>query len=110
MQCIELDTSGNKIDNITNWALEQFDVKYNAGKTSKLPITKDAIFHYVYGVLHDPIYREKYALNLKREFPRIPFYADFWRWVEWGEKLMSSATARRWNGFSTSTRKRRRRT
>ncbi len=52
-------------------------------------ITKDAIFHYVYGVLHDPIYREKYALNLKREFPRIPFYADFWRWADWGEKLMA---------------------
>jgi predicted helicase len=39
--------------------------------------------------LHDPFYREKYALNLKREFPRIPFYADFWRWAEWGEKLMA---------------------
>ena len=52
-------------------------------------ITKDAIFHYVYGVLHDPIYREKYAINLKREFPRIPFYPDFWQWAEWGEKLMA---------------------
>ena len=51
-------------------------------------ITKDAIFHYVYGVLHDPIYREKYALNLKREFPRIPFYVDFWKWAGWGEALM----------------------
>jgi predicted helicase len=51
-------------------------------------ITKDAIFHYVYGVLHDPLYREKYALNLKREFPRIPFYPDFWAWAAWGEKLM----------------------
>ena len=51
-------------------------------------LTKDDIFHYVYGVLHDPVYREKYALNLKREFPRIPFYPDFWRWAEWGEKLM----------------------
>ena len=46
------------------------------------------IFHYVYAVLHDPIYREKYALNLKREFPRIPFYADFWRWAELGEALV----------------------
>lgn len=53
------------------------------------PITKDAIFYYVYGVLHDPIYREKYVLNLKREFPRIPFYADFWKWSDWGEKLIS---------------------
>lgn len=52
-------------------------------------ITKDDIFHYVYGVLHDPVYREKYALNLKREFPRIPFYADFRQWADWGQKLMA---------------------
>jgi predicted helicase len=52
-------------------------------------ITKDAIFHYVYGILHDPVYREKYELNLKREFPRIPFYEDFWRWADWGERLMA---------------------
>jgi predicted helicase len=51
-------------------------------------ITKNAIFHYVYGVLHDPDYREKYALNLKREFPRIPYYPDFWKWAGWGESLM----------------------
>jgi len=43
---------------------------------------------YVYGILHDPIYRERYALNSKREFPRIPFYEDFWRWAEWGQWLM----------------------
>lgn len=51
-------------------------------------ITKEAIFHYCYAVLHDPLYREKYALNLKREFPRIPFYTDFWQWAAWGEALM----------------------
>ncbi|NMG40618.1 hypothetical protein GRZ55_15335 [Chelativorans sp. ZYF759] len=39
--------------------------------------------------LHDPVYREKYAINLKREFPRIPFYPDFWAWAEWGERLMA---------------------
>lgn len=53
-----------------------------------VPITKDDIFHYVYGVLHDPVYRETYAQNLKREFPRIPFYPDFWKWAEWGRQLM----------------------
>jgi predicted helicase len=42
----------------------------------------------VYAVLHNPAYREKYALHLKREFPRIPLYKDFWRWTEWGRKLM----------------------
>jgi predicted helicase len=77
------------VKNITDWALDQFSSKYEAVKKPRRAITKDAIFHYVYGVLHDPAYREKYALNLKREFPRIPFYADFWRWAEWGEKLMA---------------------
>ena len=42
----------------------------------------------MYAVLHHPAYREKYALNLKREFPRIPFYADFWQWANWGQQLM----------------------
>lgn len=27
-------------------------------------------------------------MNLKREFPHIPFYPDFWKWAGWGEKLM----------------------
>ena len=60
-----------------------------AGAGEGRAITKDAIFHYVYGVLHDPVYREKYGQNLKREFPRIPFYEDFWRWADWGERLMA---------------------
>ena len=77
------------VDNITDWALEQFRYHYEKGKKPKRTIDKDAIFHYVYGVLHDPVYREKYAQNLKREFPRIPFYADFWKLTDWGEKLMA---------------------
>ena len=76
-------------DNITDWALEHFKRHYQPGRGRKAnPITKEAIFHYVYGVLHDPVYREKYALNLKREFPRIPFYDDFWQWAGWGKALM----------------------
>ena len=59
------------------------------GAASVVEITKDAIFHYVYAVLHDPIYRETYAQNLKREFPRIPFYPDFPGWAAWGETLMA---------------------
>ena len=31
------------------------------------------IFYYVYGLLHHPGYRERYALDLKRNLPRIPF-------------------------------------
>lgn len=83
-------SEGQVADNITDWALKQFRAHYEKGeKRPKHPITKDAIFHYVYGVLHDPVYREKYAQNLKREFPRIPFYEDFRKWAGWGEKLMA---------------------
>src|SRR5207249_8137994 len=30
----------------------------------------------------------KYVLNLKREFPRIRLYSDFWQWADWGQELM----------------------
>nr|WP_243848119.1 type ISP restriction/modification enzyme [Sphingomonas oligoaromativorans] len=75
--------SGEQIDNITDWALNKFVKRYG-----KKGVTKDAIFYYIYAVLHDPLYRETYALNLKREFPRIPFYPDFAMWAAWGEALM----------------------
>jgi predicted helicase/very-short-patch-repair endonuclease len=51
-------------------------------------ITKLDIFHYTYAVLHHPAYRTKYELNLKREFPRLPFYEDFHQWAAWGKTLM----------------------
>jgi predicted helicase len=51
-------------------------------------ISKTDIFHYVYAVLHNPNYRQKYEQNLKREFPRIPLYADFWKYADAGKKLM----------------------
>jgi predicted helicase len=78
-----------RTDNITDWALEQFRTHYGSGNGASAAITKNAIFDYVYAVLHDPAYREKYALNLRREFPRIPFYANFWHWVGWGARLMA---------------------
>jgi predicted helicase len=40
-------------------------------------ITKEDVFHYLYGLLHHPAYRERYAASLKRELPRIPFAPDF---------------------------------
>ena len=76
--------TGEKLDNMTDWGLKQFTKHYG----SKPPITKDDIFAYVYAVLYDPIYRETYALNLKREFPRIPLYADFRQWRDWGQALL----------------------
>ncbi|MFN6465709.1 MAG: type ISP restriction/modification enzyme [Nostoc sp. DedVER02] len=85
-QCLSLyryDKDGNRIDNITDWGLSQFQNHYYDSTITKLDI-----FHYTYAVLHNPAYRTKYELNLKREFPRIPFYEDFQQWVSWGKKLM----------------------
>ncbi|MBW4571568.1 MAG: hypothetical protein KME31_27195 [Tolypothrix carrinoi HA7290-LM1] len=85
-QCLPLyryDKDGKRIDNITDWGLKQFQNHYN-----DTTITKLDIFHYTYAVLHNPVYREKYELNLKREFPRLPFYDDFQQWVSWGKQLM----------------------
>jgi predicted helicase len=83
------DNKNHRTENITDWASDEFTKHYRPRRGKKeSAITKDGIFHYVYGVLHDPIYREKYALNLKREFPRIPFYKDFWQWANWGKELM----------------------
>jgi predicted helicase len=50
-------------------------------------ITKWKIFHYVYALLHHPFYRERYAANLKRELPRIPFAPDFRAFAEAGKQL-----------------------
>jgi predicted helicase len=102
------------VENITDWGLEQFRKKYATNATviarsgatkqsdkkgkERLPrpfgtrnddaISKEDIFHYVYAVLHNPAYRKKYEINLKREFPRIPLYDDFWKWAAWGKQLM----------------------
>jgi predicted helicase len=88
------DATGARHDNITDWALKQFQQHYHPGKGRKpAALNKEAIFHYVYAVLHDPLYRETYAQNLKREFPRIPLYgstvAHFEQWAAWGAELMA---------------------
>ena len=72
----------NRRENITDWALEKFRAQY-----SDTSISKWDIFYYVYGVLHHPGYREKFADNLKRELPRIPFAPDFRRFAEAGREL-----------------------
>ena len=62
------EDSTHRRENITDWALEQFRTHYHDPS-----ITKWDIFHYIYAVLHHPEYRERYAANLRRELPRIPF-------------------------------------
>ena len=72
----------NRQENITNWALTEFRTHYGDNT-----ITKWDIFHYNYGLLHHPAYREKYEANLKRDLPHIPFAEDFWGFATAGAQL-----------------------
>ena len=72
----------NRSENITDWALENFRTHYEDDT-----ITKWDIFHYNYGLLHHPDYREKYEANLKRDLPHIPFAKDFWGFAKAGARL-----------------------
>ncbi len=73
---------GERRENITDWALAQFRQHY-ADDT----ISKWDIFHYVYGLLHHPGYRERYAANLKHDLPRLPFAPDFRALADAGRAL-----------------------
>ncbi len=53
-------------------------------------ITKEDLFFYVYGLLHAPDYRERFAADLKKMLPRIPRPAraeDFWAFSKAGRAL-----------------------
>ncbi|WP_342661761.1 hypothetical protein Rruber_05591 (plasmid) [Rhodococcus ruber] len=63
----EIDEYGyQRIDNITDGILALY-----RGAVGE-QVTKDDIFFYVYGLLHDPVYRETYAADLKKMLPHIP--------------------------------------
>ena len=72
----------NRQENITDWALAEFRDHYGDDT-----LTKWDIFHYNYGLLHHPTYREKYEMNLKRDLPHIPFAEDFWGFATAGAAL-----------------------
>ena len=52
----------------------------------------EAIFHYVYAVLHAPAYRNKYTQFLRTDFPHIPFTTDkdlFDKLADLGSRLVA---------------------
>ena len=77
---IELEPE--RIDNISDTALNAFREHYCDDA-----ITKDAIFDYIYGVLHAPSYREQFPNDLSKELPHIPFAPDFHTFAEAGSAL-----------------------
>ena len=71
-----------RVDNITDWCLQQLRHQY-----PDLQITKDDIWHYIYGILHAPDYQEKYRADLSKDLPRIPFAPDFGAFRDAGGEL-----------------------
>jgi predicted helicase len=76
------EDGSHRQENLTDWALKDYQVHYADEKISKWDI-----FYYVYGLLHHQGYRDKYAANLKRELPRIPKFKEFWKLSHSGKKL-----------------------
>ena len=75
----------NRRENITDWALSQFQTKFGS------EVTKWDIFHYVYAMLHHSQYLEYYAENLKHGLPYIPLLhkkEEFLACVRIGKQLM----------------------
>ena len=72
----------NRRENITDWVLAQFRAHYRDDAIGKWDI-----FHYVYGLLHHPDYRERYQANLKRDLPRLPYAPAFWGFAKAGQRL-----------------------
>lgn len=58
-----------------------------ANSEQRFEIAKVDIFYYVYGILHSPEYRERFASNLKKELPRIPLAEDFVAFCRAGREL-----------------------
>lgn len=72
-------------DAITDAGLAHFQAAY-PGEA----ISKQDLFYYIYGILHSPNYRERYADNLSKELPRIPRVrtaADFRHFSQAGRDL-----------------------
>jgi predicted helicase len=69
-------------DAITDAILAKFRERY--GDAS---ISKEDIFYYVYGILHSPEYKQRFASDLKKMLPRIPFAKDFRAFSNAGREL-----------------------
>ena len=74
-----------RVDNITD------EIKKLYRDSLSSDISGDYIFHFVYGKLHDPEYRTKYAADLKKMLPHIETpatRAEFDKFAVAGKKLI----------------------
>lgn len=69
-------------DAIRDEALRKFQEVYKDST-----ISKEAMFYYIYALLNHPVYKTKFADNLSKMLPRIPFMQDFWGFERAGRAL-----------------------
>lgn len=55
-------------DGVTDWILREVRNRFGGARS----ITKEDIFYYVYGLLHSPDYRTRFADDLRKSLPRLP--------------------------------------
>ena len=68
-------------DAISPQTLESYQKHYG------VDITADDVFYYVYGILHSPAYRKRFAADLGKILPRIPMVDAFQEFVTAGRQL-----------------------
>jgi predicted helicase len=68
--------------NVSDFALSSYRTAY-----PDTQIRKEDIFYYVYGILHSPEYKSRFASDLAKMLPRIPFAGDFRAFSQAGRKL-----------------------
>lgn len=71
-------------DGISDWILIECKRRYGN------KVTKEAVFYYVYGILHSPEYRTTFEADLKKMLPRLPLVDtpdEFKRFSEAGKAL-----------------------
>ena len=74
-----------KHDGISDFAL-------NRARELNPKITREDVFYYVYGVLHNQTYRKRFSADLKKKLPHIPFpdeYKVFKAYCKAGRELAS---------------------
>ena len=85
-QCVPLyrhTADAEPMSNITEWGLRQFREQYGDDG-----IGSEDVFAYTYAMVHDPEYRQRYEVDLRREFPRVYFQEDFAWWAQQGRELL----------------------
>lgn len=87
---IDIEQEGELIDGYRRTSAITDDILVEFRDAYEAKIEKEDIFYYVYGVLHSPEYRSRFASDLKKMLPRIPFTqhtADFWKFSQAGRDL-----------------------